>query len=367
MYVTNLHPVPARPQLPAPLRRSLLPLLSSALAAIAVFAQPQAELDLEHSPAALENKHVRAVRLSVPAQSAVSIRRLAFESLLVSLCDAPLQMTPQAGTPQRWQAVEGSLLWVRGNFGFSLENSGNAPAELLSLELRDSYAFNQLSAPRSAFDPVLIDPGHFRVAFENEHVRALLIHFGPREESPQAQFSQGLSISLAEVHASHILPNGEHAAGSSDAGAVAWQPQGLYSIHNLDPDPLDSLYIEFKHPFCYSTAVDWFSGTAESRAFILSVVDKVKRRWLKVMPQEARSEKRGLVTMDWKIQPDGSVREDDMVLNTVFASDALVEAARLAIRKAAPFPNVPSSLDKPNPEVRFVFLYNLPVHPPGCD
>ncbi len=367
MYVTNHHPAPARLHLAASLRRSLLPLLALTLAAIAVLARPQAELDLSHSPAALENKHVRAVRLSVPAHSAVSIRRLAFESLLVSLRDASLQMTPQAGPPQRWQAVAGSLLWVRGNFGFSLENSGNAPADLLSLELRDSYAFNHLSAPRSAFDPLLLDPGHFRVALANEHVRAILIHLGPREQSPEAQFSQGLSISLADVHASHISPSGEHNPVSSDAGAVSWQPQGLYSIHNLDPGPLDSLYIEFKHPFCYSMEMDWFSGTPEGRAFILSVLDKVKRRWLKTMPHEAKDAGKGLVGIDWKIQQDGTIREDDMLLNTVFASDALIEAARSAIRNSAPFPTIPSSLDKPDLEVRFVFLYNLPLHPPGCD
>ena len=183
-----------------PRRGLLLALLTSALFAAPQLAQSPAELDLANSPAALENKHVRAVHLSLPPHSVVSIKRLPFECLLESLRDASIQMTPQSGASQRWEALTGSLLWVRGNIGFSLENSGNTPADLFSLELRDSYAFDQLVIPRSDFDPVHLDPRHFRVVLENQIVRALLTHFGAREESPQAQFAQGLRINLADVY-----------------------------------------------------------------------------------------------------------------------------------------------------------------------
>lgn len=358
--------LPWLPRLP-PRPSSLLALPALILTALSLFAGQQAYLDLSQSPAAIENKHVRAVRLSVPAHAAVSIRRLAYESVLVSLRDAVLQMTPEKGSPQRWEATPGSLLWVRGNFGFSLANTGNAAADLVSVELRDSYAFDQLSVPRTVYDPLTLDPRHFRVALENEHLRALLLHFGRREESPEAQFSQGLSIPLTDVHVSHVSPKDEHSGGSSDAGAVSWEQDGLYSIHNLDVEPFDSLYIELKHPFCYKTGMDLFSYPADQRAFFLSVLDKVEKIWRKTMPREAKNAERGLVRVDWKIQKDGSMREDDMLVSSAFASSVLIQAARKAIRSAAPFPALPSSVETPEVELRYGFLYNLPRYPTGCN
>jgi hypothetical protein len=37
-------------------------------------------------------------------------------------------------------------------------------------------------APVSKLDPVKTDPKHYKVEFENEHVRVLRIHFGPHEK-----------------------------------------------------------------------------------------------------------------------------------------------------------------------------------------
>jgi hypothetical protein len=64
----------------------------------------------------------------------------------------------------------------------------------------------------------------------------------------------------------------------------------------------------------------------------------VRQKWYKAMPVEARNKEKGRVVIQWKIQRDGTVREDDIVLTTAFARDPLVGAAFAAIRAAAPFP-----------------------------
>ena len=40
------------------------------------------------------------------------------------------------------------------------------------------------ATPTSKLDPTIVDSAHYKVAFENEYVRVLRIHFGPHEKSP---------------------------------------------------------------------------------------------------------------------------------------------------------------------------------------
>ena len=356
-------------------------LLGSFLACLFLFAfslpAQRSELDLASLPALLENKHVRAARLAIPSHATLVVHRLAFESLLIAPASSHLQFVQRGYPPQRWEPLPGDVFWVRGNLDFSVENSGNSPADLISLELRDSYAFDQLSAPRSSLDPPALDPRHFRSVLDNEHVRALLLHFGAREESPEAQFIRGIQISLSDAHFTRISQDGEHHPDSSEAGSVSVHPTGIYSLHNLDAEPFDSLYIELKHPFCLGSVAGTSNAETDSlespqvapvaSAYIYSVEDRVGTYWRKHMPSPARNEERGLVGILWKIKSDGSIREEDMMVSDSFASDVLIAAARNAVRKSAPFSAIPPGIDKPELLVRFIFLYNIPHMPPACE
>src|SRR5207245_10314938 len=98
-----------------------------------------------------------------------------------------------------------------------------------------------------------------------------------------------------------------------------------------------------------------------------TVMRMVRQKWYKAMPIEARNKEKGRVVIDWKIQRDGTVREEDIVLTTAFARDPLVGAAFAAIRAASPFPHLPPNWQDPTAQMRFIFLYNLPEQLPGCN
>jgi hypothetical protein len=91
------------------------------------------------------------------------------------------------------------------------------------------------------------------------------------------------------------------------------------------------------------------------------------RKWTKKMPHSARYRQTGLLTLNLKLQLDGTIGDDDIGLQTVFASEELVEKAIAAVRDAGPYPPVPPLLGNPFMEMRMTFPYNLPREPQsGC-
>ncbi len=340
-------------------------LLLTILAASACPAQEAARADSDHLPAELENKHVRVVRLAVPAHESVSLKGLTVEGVVVSMTQASLQLLREKGAPEMWDATTGSAVSMRGGVGYSLENVGDAAAEVLVVELRDSYGFGQIQVPHSTFDPVELDPKHFHVAVQNELSRVLLVHLGPREVTEKVQFSEGVLINLDDAHTNQAWADGAQREVRQTTGNISWGKDGLYSIQNLEGSSDDFMLLELKRPFCYETHEDDVSPGM--KPYIENAKDAVRERWYKAMPREARNEGKGKVIVNWKIQKDGAVRDDDIVVTSAFASDSLVEAAVSAIRRAAPFAPLPPIFQDQIAELNFHFMYNLPLRSPGCD
>jgi hypothetical protein len=252
-----------------------------------------------------------------------------------------------------------------------MANSGEAPAEILVIELKDSYAIAQLRVPWSERAPVNQDPRHFRIVFENEHARVLLLHLNSREGSMESQFSDRLDIALTGLHASDSDVDGKSYEVRRDAGSVRWERAVMYSTVNLDEQPLDELTVELKHPFCYEMPENTNKlpeGVSPNmKGYFAKAYDAIEKKWMKNMPRAVRNqEDAGLVLLQFKIDADGTIPEDGMRFRIAFADDSLMEKTLAAVRDASPFPPFPPDAQKPFFEMRYFFMYNLPRHPPGC-
>jgi TonB family protein len=67
------------------------------------------------------------------------------------------------------------------------------------------------------------------------------------------------------------------------------------------------------------------------------------------------------VTIEFKIQKDGTVPFPDPSLIRTSGKDPLDRAAMSAIRSSSPFEPLPSAFPGPFIELRFFFYYNLPI------
>ena len=73
----------------------------------------------------------------------------------------------------------GEVRWRPASGAYIAENISDHPIRILEVDLKGPPAG---PLPVSKLDPVAVDSAHYQVAFENDHVRVLRVHFGPHEK-----------------------------------------------------------------------------------------------------------------------------------------------------------------------------------------
>jgi len=95
--------------------------------------------------------------------------------------------------------------------------------------------------------------------------------------------------------------------------------------------------------------------------YLARVLASVKRNWYAVMPESAQLGDKGVVVLQFRIQHNGVVPENEPALLGSSGKEPLDRAAVSAIRASTPFDQLPPAFSGPFIELRFKFLYNLPL------
>ena len=78
----------------------------------------------------------------------------------------------------------GDVRWRPASGAYIAENTSDHPIRILEVDLKGAPTGTPYT---TALDPTVVDAKHYKVDFENEHVRVLRIHFEPHEKSPSHQ------------------------------------------------------------------------------------------------------------------------------------------------------------------------------------
>jgi quercetin dioxygenase-like cupin family protein len=114
-----------------------------------------------------------------------------------------------------------------------------------------------LTAPLAmAQDPVKVDPNpkHYQVEFENEQVRVLRVHLGPKESSPMHEHPPRVSILLTDAHLKITLVDGKTEERMATVGAERYQAAIKHAVDNLDDKDFEAIEVELKSVATSSTA-----------------------------------------------------------------------------------------------------------------
>ena len=95
--------------------------------------------------------------------------------------------------------------------------------------------------------------------------------------------------------------------------------------------------------------------------YMARVVASVRRNWYAVMPESAQLGDRGRVVLQFRIMRDGTVPTGEPSRLSGSGKEPLDRAAVSAIRSSNPFEPLPPAFTGPSIELRFFFLYNLPI------
>jgi hypothetical protein len=99
-----------------------------------------------------------------------------------------------------------------------------------------------------AQDPVVVDPAHYTVMFENDQVRVLKIRYGPNEESVMHEHPAGVAVYLGDMRGQFTLPDGQVLELEGKAGDAEWTEAGAHLPKNLTDQAFEIVLVELKSP-----------------------------------------------------------------------------------------------------------------------
>jgi beta-alanine degradation protein BauB len=97
-----------------------------------------------------------------------------------------------------------------------------------------------------AQDPVKVDPKHYSVAFENDAVRVLHIHYGPGEKSVMHHHPDAVIVFMEDQKAKMTYPDGKSEEVSGKKGDVVFSPAGAHLPENIGSGPIEVILVELK-------------------------------------------------------------------------------------------------------------------------
>ena len=92
-----------------------------------------------------------------------------------------------------------------------------------------------------------VEPTHYKLAFENEYVQVVNVHYGPHEKSHLHAHPGGVVVTLTPGHLKFTDENGKVRETHSLAGEARWFPPFKHSVENLDSTPYNAVYVGVKN------------------------------------------------------------------------------------------------------------------------
>lgn len=97
-----------------------------------------------------------------------------------------------------------------------------------------------------AQDPTKVEPAHYKLAFENEYVQVVNVHYGPHERSNLHAHPGGVVVILTAGHLRFTDENGKTQEVFAKPGESRWFPPFKHKVENVGDTPYSAIYIGIK-------------------------------------------------------------------------------------------------------------------------
>jgi len=117
---------------------------------------------------------------------------------------------------------------------------------VVAVLLASGYSQRSSEGAQQFPDPLLADPEHWRLEFENERVRVTRAKVGPREIERMHQHSlPAVVVYLTDQDIQRTLPDGTTRKVHINAG-VRWVEPNAHQVENLAEKPFELIRIDLK-------------------------------------------------------------------------------------------------------------------------
>jgi quercetin dioxygenase-like cupin family protein len=97
-----------------------------------------------------------------------------------------------------------------------------------------------------AQDAVKVDPKHYTVAFENDQVRVLKVHYGPGEKSTMHSHPNTVAVFLTDAKGRFTFPDGKTQDFDVKAGEAIADTAKAHMPENTGDKAFDLVVVELK-------------------------------------------------------------------------------------------------------------------------
>ncbi|MBV8049805.1 MAG: cupin domain-containing protein [Acidobacteriaceae bacterium] len=91
-----------------------------------------------------------------------------------------------------------------------------------------------------------VEPTHYKLAFENEWVQVVNVHYGPHEKSRMHNHPGGVVVVLTEGHLRFTDQNGKSQEVFAKPGESRWFPPFKHQVENLGDTAYNAVYVGVK-------------------------------------------------------------------------------------------------------------------------
>jgi quercetin dioxygenase-like cupin family protein len=98
-----------------------------------------------------------------------------------------------------------------------------------------------------AQDPTKVESSHYKLAFENESVQVVDVHYGPHEKSGMHDHPGGVVVVINGGHLRFTDQHGIVREVFSKAGESRWFPPFKHKVENLGDTSYDAVYVGMKN------------------------------------------------------------------------------------------------------------------------
>ncbi len=136
--------------------------------------------------------------------------------------------------------VPGGAVW-RGDT-LLVEGDGPAPTSQVRVQLRQAPEASSLGDR----DAVIVDPGRYRVLFEDDSLRVVRLAFAPGEQGQMVSHPARVLATLTDVHVRVEMADGTRDERAAPAGVAAWLNAESLITENVGDLPLEVVLVEPK-------------------------------------------------------------------------------------------------------------------------
>jgi hypothetical protein len=132
---------------------------------------------------------------------------------------------------QKIEFRRGDVRWRPASGAYVAENLSDHAIRILEIDLKGKPAG---PLPISKLDPTAVDSKHYRIAFENEHVRVLRVHYDAHDKGAEHEHALNRVV---------LYLNDQNGAKADD---VRMAGAGIHTEQNAGDQPADRIAVEIK-------------------------------------------------------------------------------------------------------------------------